>query len=81
MIRVLLFARVRERAGKNLLEMAWSPGMTAGILLETLRARDPVLAEALKAPLLVAVNQEMTDWAHALQEDDEVALFPPVTGG
>lgn len=31
--------------------------------------------------LLVAVNQEYADFANAVKDGDEVAFFPPVTGG
>lgn len=31
--------------------------------------------------VLVAVNQEYADFAHVVEDGDEVAFFPPVTGG
>jgi molybdopterin synthase sulfur carrier subunit len=31
--------------------------------------------------LLVAVNQEVTDWSQQIKDGDEIAFFPPVTGG
>ena len=48
-----------------------------------LRGRGGAWASELAAgrAVRVAVNQEMTDIAAALRDGDEVALFPPVTGG
>jgi sulfur-carrier protein len=53
------------------------------VLVEGLRARSAGHAEALADPsrLRVAVNQEFTGWESAAQPGDEVAIFPPVTGG
>ena len=52
-------------------------------LLDWLRTRGPGFAEALKDTRVVrvAVNQRYVGWDHALAPGDEVALFPPVTGG
>jgi molybdopterin synthase sulfur carrier subunit len=37
--------------------------------------------QALPANILIAVNMEYTDGSRALKDGDEVAFFPPVTGG
>jgi molybdopterin synthase sulfur carrier subunit len=52
-------------------------------LLDTLRSRDPRWTDAF-APgrqYRVAVNQQMAELATPLKPGDEVAFFPPVTGG
>ncbi len=56
---------------------------TVGALLEWLKGRGPGYAEALADPDLVrvAVNQDYARDADPVSPDDEVALFPPVTGG
>jgi sulfur-carrier protein len=52
-------------------------------LVDWLRSRGPGFAEALKdiRILRVAVNQEYVGWDYPVKRGDEVALFPPVTGG
>lgn len=81
-LRVLYFARLRERFGlaEESLEFA---GGTAADLLAQLRARGGVWAEEL-APgraFRVAVNQDIVALDAAIADRAEVAIFPPVTGG
>ena len=56
---------------------------TVGDLLGWLKGRGPGYAEALADLQIVrvAVNQEYADPDHPVSAGDEVALFPPVTGG
>jgi molybdopterin synthase sulfur carrier subunit len=82
-IRLLYFAGLREQLGRasEELELPAGVGSVAG-LREHLMARDPKWRAAL-APqrLRVAVNQDMAEASTVLQAGDEVAFFPPVTGG
>lgn len=84
MVTLLYFASLRERLGRSREEVALPPGIpTVESLVEHLRARDERWTEAL-APgkaWRVAVNQRMADPATTLKPGDEVAFFPPVTGG
>jgi molybdopterin synthase sulfur carrier subunit len=81
-LRVLYFARLRERFGiaEEALDFA---GVTAADLVALLRARGGVWAEELAADraFRVAVNQEVVALDAALHDNAEVAIFPPVTGG
>jgi molybdopterin synthase sulfur carrier subunit len=83
-VTVLYFAGLRERLDCAREEVALPPGTpTVGSVVERLRARDGRWAEAF-APgkaWRVAVNQRMADLATPLKPGDEVAFFPPVTGG
>ena len=83
-VRLLYFARLREvfGIGQEHLELATSASSLAD-LLDTLRARGGVWAEELAADRAyrVAVNQDIVGIEAGLNENDEVALFPPVTGG
>ena len=46
---------------------------------EVLRLRPSLISDVTK--LVVAVNEEYREHSHKLQEGDEVALIPPVSGG
>ncbi|HQS82523.1 MAG TPA: molybdopterin converting factor subunit 1 [Thiobacillus sp.] len=81
-LRVLYFARLRERFGvaEETLDFA---GITAADLLAELQARGGVWAEELAAgrAFRMAVNQDIVALDAALPDHAEVAIFPPVTGG
>jgi molybdopterin synthase sulfur carrier subunit len=84
MVKVLYFAKLREDLGKSAEELAL-PGdvTTVAALRAHLMARGGTWQSALgqgKA-VRVAVNQEMAEPATPVRAGDEVAFFPPVTGG
>ncbi|MEO8332012.1 MAG: molybdopterin converting factor subunit 1 [Gallionella sp.] len=82
-LKLLYFARLRERLGTigETLKLPDSAQDVAG-LLKLLRKRGGNWESELTGrPVLVAVNQNMVSPQHLLQAGDEVALFPPVTGG
>ncbi len=83
-LRLLYFARLRERfgLGSEHLDVPDNVRDLDG-LLAWLRQRGPVWAEELAEgrPYRVAVNQDMAGPDTPLGEGDEVAIFPPVTGG
>jgi sulfur-carrier protein len=83
-VKLLYFAWLRARIGCAEEEIELSPGVSdvAG-LLNWLRLRGGGYAEALRdlTVVRVAVNQEYVGLEHPLREGDEVAIFPPVTGG
>jgi len=83
-LKVLFFASVRERLGCAEMEFsAGSEEMTTESLREALMSRGgEAWQEALGQPNLVcAVNQTVVSDVAQLASDDEVAFFPPVTGG
>jgi molybdopterin synthase sulfur carrier subunit len=83
-MKLLYFAWLRTKIG-TAEERVELPAQvtTVAALLDWLRTRGPGFAEALKDTKIVrvAVNQEYVGWDHKLRPGDEVALFPPVTGG
>ena len=81
-LRVLYFARLRERLGVAEESLDFE-GATAAELVEQLQARGGVWAEELAAgrAFRVAVNQDIVALDAVLPENAEVAIFPPVTGG
>jgi molybdopterin synthase catalytic subunit len=79
-VTVKLFARLREAAGTRRLEREVAADATLGDLLAQLHADFPALAEA--APrTIVALNRAFAAPDSTLHDGDEVALFPPVSGG
>lgn len=83
-MKILYFAWLRVRIGVAEEQIDPPEGVdTVGALLDWLKGRGPNFAEALKdlSAVRVAVNQEYVANAHPLRRGDEVALFPPVTGG
>jgi len=83
-VRVLYFARLREQFGRASEDAALPATVTsAGALIAWLTARGEPWASELAAgrAFRIAVNQDMADADTALTEGDEVAIFPPVTGG
>jgi molybdopterin synthase sulfur carrier subunit len=83
-MKVLYFAWVRTKTGLAEESVSLPPGVeTVGQFLAWLEGRGPGFAEALKDPkfIRVAVNQEFAAADVRLHDADEVALFPPVTGG
>ena len=83
MIRVLFFAKLREDLGQSELELAWSAELsTVADLQAQLNQRDEKWADTLGAEnIICAVNQQQVATGHGLVDGDEVAFFPPVTGG
>jgi molybdopterin synthase sulfur carrier subunit len=84
MVRLLFFARLREDLGTGAEELALPAGVTTVAGLRThLMARGGAWASTLASgkALRVAVNQEMAEPATPVKAGDEVAFFPPVTGG
>jgi molybdopterin synthase sulfur carrier subunit len=83
-VTLLYFASLRESLGCSREQLALASGnSTVSSLLEQLRSRDGRWTEAF-APgktWRVAVNQQMADLATPVKAGDEVAFFPPVTGG
>lgn len=81
MIKVLFFAQVRELVGCDELSLPCDY-VSADVLRAALSERDDKWALALESgKLLVAVNQTLVPLDTPLHDGDEVAFFPPVTGG
>ncbi|HEX2435794.1 MAG TPA: molybdopterin converting factor subunit 1 [Solirubrobacterales bacterium] len=80
-VTVRLFAMLRERAGRDEIELELGDGSTVADALEALKDSSP-LGEALeRMPVRAAVNREYVADDSPLSPGDEVALIPPVSGG
>ncbi len=74
-IKVKYFASIREALGRSEDELAARPGMTVDQVWQT------SAQIAVPANTIVSVNEEFSHWQQFVSDGDEVAFFPPVTGG
>jgi molybdopterin synthase sulfur carrier subunit len=83
-VKILFFASLREQLGRPAEELELPAGIaTVGALREHLRARGAEWASvfAPNRAVRAAVNQDMAQSDARIKAGDEVAFFPPVTGG
>jgi|TARA_B100000530_G_C15665535_1_gene372120 molybdopterin synthase sulfur carrier subunit len=83
-MKILYFAWLRQKTGIDAEEVEIPPEIldVAG-LLDWLKDRNSNFADALADldSIRVAVNQEFAELNAPIAQDDEVAIFPPMTGG
>ena len=83
-IKVIFFASLKERLDCTQIEQQLDKNSTVANLCETLASKggewQRVFSEA-KNSVKVACNQQMAEMTTFLNSGDEVAFFPPVTGG
>ena len=83
-MKLFYFAWVRQRLGRSEERIALPPDVTTvRELAGWLRTRDGAYAAVFseEKKLRVAVNQDHAGWDATVTDNDEVAFFPPVTGG
>ena len=84
MARVLYFASLAEQLGlkSETVELP-GEGSTVAELVASLRARGEPFERLFdgSTPVLIAVNQQMSEIGARIGNSDEIAFFPPVTGG
>ncbi len=79
-VTVQLFARARDLASAAAVAVEVLPGASVRDLKDALAAQVPALAGLLER-CAIAVNSEFAEDAVRLEEWDEIALLPPVSGG
>jgi cyclic pyranopterin phosphate synthase len=80
-VRVRLFAILRERAGRDSVEVELPAGATVADAMRRL-SHEPGLGEPIaRMQLRMAVNREYADPDTPLAAEDELALIPPISGG
>ena len=75
-IQVKFFASLRERFDQNDTSITAGPSQTVQDVWQAVMGE-----QAMPANILMAVNMEYVDAEQAVKDGDEVAFFPPVTGG
>lgn len=78
-IRIWLFARYREVAESAALDLEVTPGTTLGTLWTMVQRRVPALGG--EANPLMAIDQTYARPDQVVRPGNEVAFFPPVSGG
>ncbi|PYQ12289.1 MAG: molybdopterin converting factor subunit 1 [Acidobacteria bacterium] len=79
-VRVRLFASLREATGKEFVELELPEGATAEEAWRRLAADHPILADRRRS-LAVAVNRRYARFEEPLPPGAEVVFVPPVSGG
>ena len=83
-MKVLFFARIREALDCSTIELDWSDRVSSLDALQAhlVESRGDHWRDVLGEPNMIrAVNQIVVEGDSALKDGDEVAFFPPVTGG
>ncbi|PCI72721.1 MAG: molybdopterin synthase sulfur carrier subunit [Gammaproteobacteria bacterium] len=91
-IKVLFFANFRELLGCSSMSVELKANADIGDLCDAIKEKgenwsalfsnvQSNVKTDLQSKLMIAVNQEMTTLEYSLKNGDEVAFFPPVTGG
>jgi len=79
-IQIKLFATLKDKAGSNKITVTVAEPATVATLLEAVGAAYPALQTSLPITL-VSVNKAFSGRDTAVSPQDEVAMFPPVSGG
>jgi len=79
-VRILFFATLKDIVGARQMQLEVPAGATVGDVLTRLETSYPRIKD-YRPVVLTAINEEYVDQRTAVQEGDEVAIFPPVSGG
>ncbi|MGR8920254.1 MAG: MoaD/ThiS family protein [Gammaproteobacteria bacterium] len=75
-VKVRFFASLAETVGRREADVEFDEGLTVASVWQQVTGE-----QAVPEGLLCAVNQGYCEVGEAVADDDEVAFFPPVTGG
>ena len=79
-VTVKFFAFARDLAGVDQLSLTLPERSTAAFVLEEVALQHPSFLH-WKSHLRLAVNCEYVSLSYLMQDNDEVAIIPPVSGG
>ena len=79
-VKVLLFSILKEKVGKDIIDLTFESSLTGRQLLNMLSA-DFKPIKVFRNVIRIAVNESYVDESYELSDGDEVALITPVSGG
>lgn len=79
-VKLLFFASIRELIDKDSMEIDIQPNDTVNILYEMVSERYPQI-RSLQIVKAACNDNLINDWDHKLHDGDQIAFFPPITGG
>jgi molybdopterin converting factor subunit 1 len=80
MVKILFFASLKDLVGKSEIEINLEGKASVRDVFQKLQISYPSL-EKYENILLIAVNQEYSNLDTPISPNDEIAFFPPVSGG
>jgi molybdopterin converting factor subunit 1 len=80
-VRVLFFGAAREIVGAEERELTFSSPLLSAEAFKEILQSFPMLNEKFGKSMLFAVNQNYASGDETIQNGDELAIFPPVSGG
>ena len=79
-VRILFFAHLKELLHQETVEVTVPENSSVSDVFNVLTIQYPEI-ESFRKSILIAINQEFSTWETLINEGDELALFPPVSGG
>src|ERR1019366_7835241 len=79
-VRILFFGVLKDLMGRSSEDADFSEGADLRVVFDTVAARCPPLREMARS-IVVARNREFADLSTKIEDGDEVAFLPPVSGG
>ena len=79
-VQILFFARLKELLHQETVEITVPENSSVSDVFKVLTIQYPEI-ESFRKSILIAINQEFATWETLINEGDELALFPPVSGG
>jgi molybdopterin synthase catalytic subunit len=81
LVKVRLFAMLRERAGSDSLQVELEDGATVRDAIDAIASEHGLGDVVSRTSRVMAVNRQYAEEKRPLAEGDELALIPPVSGG